>query len=171
MYFDYLLKLLIELYHNKVIIKKRKLAPAAHDSIGNKQAAKPQNQQISITISSFKKMLKTYFKKLYIVRDRIAGPNEFITKNEKISKSNLLEVYHQTTTIFHELIEKRVKEEERFRVLQSHNNLWSTLERQNLEDGMNSYRMFVIDALSNVHDETFKVFAIMIQKLVPVVGK
>ncbi|EFC38590.1 predicted protein [Naegleria gruberi] len=117
------------------------------------------------------KMLKTYFKKLYIVRDRIAGPNEFITKNEKISKSNLLEVYHQTTTIFHELIEKRVKEEERFRVLQSHNNLWSTLERQNLEDGMNSYRMFVIDALSNMHDETFKVFAIMIQKLVPVVGK
>lgn len=100
------------------------------------------------------------------------GPHEFVSKSDKVSKSYLLEVYHVTTSVFYELIESQVVDSDKQKHLkQLHSLLFSSMERQNLEDGMNSYRAFVIEVLSSVVDETHKIFAIMIQKLVPLVSR
>ncbi|KAL9655288.1 hypothetical protein ABK040_009061 [Willaertia magna] len=170
-YFDLLLRMFIEMYHHWIILKQ-KVAPTSENDTTNSSSSKSKpatGNQISISIASFKKMLRTYFKRLYIIKDKSTGAGDFVARSEKISKTYLIEVVSQTSDTIKEVIQNKIKEfttqKELFDDLIQ---LKSNIEKHSLEEGMNSYRNYIINLLANVEDETHKVFAIMIQKLVPI---
>ena len=100
------------------------------------------------------------------------GPADFVSKSDRVSKTYLLEVYHQTMHVLHESILHIEDEDQQLHLLETHDDLFALLsDKLSLEEGLNTYRQFVIDVLSAQTDETHKIYSIMIQKLVPLVTR
>mmetsp|Transcript_6338 Transcript_6338/g.9228 ORF Transcript_6338/g.9228 Transcript_6338/m.9228 type:complete len:1332 (+) Transcript_6338:66-4061(+) len=131
---------------------------------GEPESDKKPKKRVSISIASFKKVIRNFFGKIYLVKDEVTN-DSFVERNPNITRRDLVLTYQQSERLMMEIIDSFPDSNTSRKFKESHTNLYRIVTEIDIDDALLHYRSFVYVLLKEKGDENSIVFANMIQKL------
>jgi hypothetical protein len=174
-FFDNLLSILVFAFNEH--LKKRR--PGAQEepspqptppSAGAPAAgATEKKKKTAISTSAFKRMMRTFFVNLYNVNNKSSSSTSFVTLNEQITRETILDVYAQTELDVNECISSIENEDRKQEVTTEYGTIQEFIsdEMNSIPESLDKYKNFIAKLFAVMNNEKYRIFAMMINKLVP----
>jgi hypothetical protein len=128
-----------------------------------------KKKKTAISTSSFKRMMKSFFANLYAVNNKSTNSTSFVTLNPEVNREMIVETYAQTELDINECISSLDNEDRKQMLSTEYGSIqeFISAEINSVTECLDKYKNFVAKLFAMMSDEKHRIFAMMINKLVP----